>query len=153
MKFRKILINILAIGMLIFVLDWSVRYVFNEANQTTNVNAGFIENLLTTQKGMRKEKLILQPEEAIPTREIFQFADKGGQHVDKIRNPFSIIVLPDKPEVLKVIGISFDAGIPVAIINHYVVKEGDYIKKFKVIKVTKDKVILFDGKNSIDLKF
>lgn len=67
------------------------------------------------------------------------------------RNPFAPGGAKDiSGMILK--GIIWDEKAPVAIINEKIVRKGDEIEGKKVIEIEKDKVILYDGKDNIELK-
>ncbi|MFH1202138.1 MAG: hypothetical protein V1674_04530 [Candidatus Omnitrophota bacterium] len=53
---------------------------------------------------------------------------------------------------LNLAGVLWDKDNPQAIINGRIVGKGDEIEGFKVIEITKDKVILSDGANRVELR-
>lgn len=68
------------------------------------------------------------------------------------RDPFSLGKEAASLADLNLIGILWDESFPQAIINGEIVKVGDVINNNKVVEIKRDKVILSEGKNRVELK-
>jgi len=69
------------------------------------------------------------------------------------RCPFSGKIYADKSgnADLKLVGVAWDEKTPQALINDKIIKEGDSIGNYKIIKIEKDRVIITDGVKDTEL--
>ncbi len=95
------------------------------------------------------ENVVLSVLPELKERKIKPIEDAGWK-----RNPFLMESQPTKEHSSLVLsGVSWDEGIPLALINDEILKVGDFLedKSFKVIRITKDSVLLNNGNKNIEL--
>jgi hypothetical protein len=70
------------------------------------------------------------------------------------RDPFSgkIYSSSSKSEIIDLQGISWSENDPRAIVGDEIVKEGDLIEQWRVLKINRDSVIISDGLNEKEVK-
>ena len=136
MKDKKIPILVFLIVIMLFVWMRSCAIVLKKGRLKSSTPVK-----LSLQQAEPQSKAVLEPR----TRPRSQFKEWG-------RSPFVLQKSKKYGSGLILGGILWDKDNPQAIINNQVVGLNDELEGYKIIEIRKDRVILSDGANKIELK-
>ncbi|MEW6008541.1 MAG: hypothetical protein AB1629_02785 [Candidatus Omnitrophota bacterium] len=104
---------------------------------------------------MAKGSVALEPEKDVKSFVFWQDRMVKGRKVSAFkqwgRNPFALTQGMIAESSFRLLGILWDIKIPQAIINDTVVGVGDVIDGYNVVGIEKNKVILNNGTNTLEL--